>query len=639
MKRNRLYLLLIPALLIAVALAYRYQSHKRPASLYPQGLPDTALKNFELFDTESHSHELYRYADQRAIVIISQGLDCPGVLKSATTIADLAKKFAPRGVALLGLNPNLHDSKEAIAQEAKQYSMTWPILRDPSQMVARELGFVSTAEAVVIDTRSWQIAYRGPIDDRLEFGALKGEAKNNYLADALEAVLAGNAVKNSGLRARGCVITYRKDNTPAVYSGEIGKIITTKCVYCHSESGRMKPYFTGYESVRGWSAMIRQTVMTGKMPFWGIDSDPEEFTFDRSLSPEEKRLLITWIDDNMPRGGVEDPVTKFVPTRNNEPDPGAAFVAEMKEEVQVPATGLMDYGYFDIGVVPRDMWVNVTEAFTTNPEAMHHATLNVTPSPLSTYQKIARKMEKITAESGNFPGDGIWLSRAMKFEESRLKRENAPIPPGSPYKNHEVIRFSVYSMYGRNNKRVVPKNTARFLPKGYHLILETHHHETGKPEREKSKVYFYETKKTPKLKVLRSFDQVGADVIIPPFAKNFRYDLPAFVAEKDISLLGCSNHLHTRGKEFHAWAELPDKSVKKILAISAFAYNWHTAAPVFFNKPLRFPAGTKIRSYALIDNSATNPYNPDPSAKIVFGQTLNDHEMPKFQCAYYFDKE
>lgn len=638
MKRPWLFLTLTLTSLIAVGLAYRYQAQNKPASLFPQGLPDTALKNFELYDTESHSHELYRYADRRAIVFISQGLDCPGVQKSAATIAELAKTFAPRGVALFGLNPNLHDSKEDIAQEARQFSMTWPILRDPSQLVARALGFTSTAEAVVIDTHSWQVVYRGPIDDRLEFGTLKGASKNNYLADALEAVLAGNAVKNSGLRARGCVITYRKDDVAPTYSGEIGKILKTKCVSCHSESGAMKPYFTGYESVRGWSAMIRQTVMTGQMPLWGIDSKPDEFTIDRSLTPEEKRLLITWIDNNMPRGTTADPISEFVPTKNREPDPGAAFIAEMKEEVVVPPSGLMDYGYFEIGRVPRDMWVSSVEGFTSNPGAMHHATLNVTPSSLSAYKELARQLEE-SKESGSFPGEGVWLSRAMRFEEGVLRKKNVPPPPGSPYRNHELIRFSVYSMYGRNNKRTFPKNTARFLPKGYYLILETHHHETGKQEREKSTVYFYEAKKSAAQKTMRSFDQVGASVVVPPYERNFRYDLPPFEVSQNSTLLGCSAHLHARGKEFHAWAELPDKSVKRVIAISSFLFSWHTAAPVFFTEPLRLPAGTRIHSYAILDNSATNPYNPDPSAEIQFGQTLNNHEMPKFQCAYYFDKE
>ena len=59
---------------------------------------------------------------------------------------------------------------------------------------------------------------------------------------------------------------------------------------------------------------------------------------------------------------------------------------------------------------------------------------------------------------------------------------------------------------------------------------------------------------------------------------------------------------------------------------------------MFFEKPVFLPAGSKILSYAVIDNSATNPYNPNPDETIAFGETLDKHEMPKIQCIFYDGK-
>lgn len=627
------------AFALAAALGISWAVHsrigRRGTSSFPQNLPPTALANFELFDAEGHGHELYRMADKRAVVIFSQFVSCPGVQKGAAALAELEKQFSPRAVQFLGIDPVEGDSRDEILEEAKAYGMTWPILRDPSQQVAKQLGFVSTAEVVVIDTSTWTIAYKGPIDDRLEFGMSKGATRNSYLKDALTALLAGRKVEKSGLRARGCAITYRQDPESVMYTGEAGRIIRDRCVSCHSEAGDTKPYFTGYESLTSWAAMIRQTVMTGKMPIWGIDSDPGEFKNDNSLRPEEKRRLVEWLDANMPRGEGKDPIAGFAPKVSRNPDPGATFVAEMKEEAVVPPEGFMEYNYYDIGQVPRDMWVSAVEAFSSNPKAMHHATLNVTPYPLSHYQGLADRMARNPEEAKEAPGSKIWMGRAMKFEEKQLQVTNAPLPKNSPYAKHELIRFSVYSTYGRNNKRILSKNTARFLPKDYYLILETHHHGTGKPEKEKTNVYFYETKRTPATKALRRFDQIGSEVEVPPYARNFRYDLPTYSVAGDLTLTACNAHMHIRGRELHAWAELPDGAKKRILTVPAFDYTWHSAAQMFFEKPVFLPAGSRILSYAVIDNSATNPYNPDPGASIAFGETLDKHEMPKLQCVFY----
>jgi hypothetical protein len=50
-----------------------------------------------------------------------------------------------------------------------------------------------------------------------------------------------------------------------------------------------------------------------------------------------------------------------------------------------------------------------------------------------------------------------------------------------------------------------------------------------------------------------------------------------------------------------------------------------------FDKPLEIPAGSKIRSMAWYDNSASNKHNPDPSINVKWGdQTWEEMQYTGF---------
>ena len=80
--------------------------------------------------------------------------------------------------------------------EGRPGSADLPVLADELQLVGRALGVTTTAEAFVIDTKTWTIAYHGPIDD--SFAQKKNKKAN--LTVALNAVLAGN--DRAGRRSR-----------------------------------------------------------------------------------------------------------------------------------------------------------------------------------------------------------------------------------------------------------------------------------------------------------------------------------------------------------------------------------------------------------------------------------------------------
>ena len=155
--------------------------------------PGRKVDNFRLLDQRGKSHELYYLSDMKAVVIMVQGNGCPIVRQALPALAEVRAKYRSQGVEFLLLNSNLQDTRELVAKEADEFKIDFPILLDESQLIGEALGVVRTSEVFVIDPKDWKLKYRGPMDDRLSYERQR-PAKNHYLTDALDAVLAGKPV-------------------------------------------------------------------------------------------------------------------------------------------------------------------------------------------------------------------------------------------------------------------------------------------------------------------------------------------------------------------------------------------------------------------------------------------------------------
>jgi peroxiredoxin len=171
--------------------------------------PGAVVKNFQLTDQYGKAHELRDAADAKALVIMIHGNGCPIVRQAVPALKDIRSKYQSQGVAFLLLNSNQQDTREFIASEAKEFSMDFPILVDGErQHVGEALGVVRTSEVFVIDPRTWKLMFRGPIDDRLSYEKQRPAASHHYLADALDAIIAGQPVKVARADGVGCIVNF-----------------------------------------------------------------------------------------------------------------------------------------------------------------------------------------------------------------------------------------------------------------------------------------------------------------------------------------------------------------------------------------------------------------------------------------------
>ena len=78
-----------------------------------------------------------------------------------------------------------------------------------------------------------------------------------------------------------------------------------------------------------------------------------------------------------------------------------------------------------------------------------------------------------------------------------------------------------------------------------------------------------------------------------------------------------SPHMHVRGKAFEYIATFPDGRTETLLRVPQYDFNWqHTYKPV---NPVDLTKGTVLKVVGWFDNSANNPYNPDPKAEVFWG--------------------
>jgi peroxiredoxin len=169
--------------------------------------PGQKIDNFRLTDQRGQPHALYDLANKKAVVIMVQGNGCPIVRQALPALAEVRAKYREQDVEFLLLNSNLQDKRELVAKEASEFKIDFPILLDQTQSVGEALGVVRTSEVFVIEPKTWKLAYRGPMDDRLSYERQR-PAKNHYLTDALDAIVAGQPVKTPKADGVGCLVNF-----------------------------------------------------------------------------------------------------------------------------------------------------------------------------------------------------------------------------------------------------------------------------------------------------------------------------------------------------------------------------------------------------------------------------------------------
>ncbi|MEM1055899.1 MAG: redoxin domain-containing protein [Bacteroidota bacterium] len=536
------------------------------------------VPDFGLYDSNGAFHTLSYYSDAPAVVLFVQGNGCPIARHAAPAFQDIRDRFEPEGVVFFMLNASLQDDRRSINAEVETFGLDVPILVDEDQLVAQALEVRRTAEAIVVDGRTQRIVYRGPVDDRLGYESQRAEATTHYLADALRAHLSGVLPEVRVVPPKGCLLALPERETAPTYTGEIASILETKCQACH-QSGGIGPWaMTDYETVRGWAPMIREVVMTRRMPPWQADPSVGHLASERVLTDAERRAIVEWVDAGAPRGDGGDPFAE----RIREPLPewplGPPDLVLTLPPQSIPATGVVDYRYETVDIeLDRDEWVRAVDIRPGTPAVLHHA-IAVVEHP----------------DVGSAPrGKNRW--RDDMLEGYSPGSVPTPFPDGS----------------------------ARLLPAGSSLALQLHYVTIGRALTDSIRVGLYLAGEPPE-RQHASLAPRPRRLDIPAGDPAYRASA-AIVLEDSVLLHSVRPHMHYRGAEVRYEVVYPGGRRDTLVSVPQYSFNWQHRYEMA--EPLSLPRGTRLECHARFDNSSRNPLNPDPSRSVRWGRKSTDEML------------
>jgi hypothetical protein len=333
---------------------------------------------------------------------------------------------------------------------------------------------------------------------------------------------------------------------------------------------------SSHAMVKGWSPMMREVVMTRRMPPGQIDGHVGKPLKDvAGLSVDEQQKLIQWIDQGAPKDGAADPLAALT-FSNAKYSLGEPDIVLSVPPQTIPATGVIDYRYVPVELnLDRDVWIRGIEFVPGDRQVLHH---------VITY--LSSPADKSDVEEAEEQGQNL-----------------GGFAPGRQPDTFE-------------------DNSGRLIPAGSNLLLQMHYTTSGRETVDATEVGLFLHDEPPAY-VMSGGVAGQRRFIIPPGAKEHKLRGEQLI-EKDAYLYEMMPHMHFRGKYMSYTAEYPDGTSELLLSVPKYDFNWQFKYQL--QEPLFMPSGTKLVAEGAMDNSDRNPGNPDPTRPVFFGlQTM--HEM------------
>lgn len=379
---------------------------------------------------------------------------------------------------------------------------------------------------------------------------------------------------------------------PVTFNKEILPIFQKRCQECHRPGDVAPMALMNFKDSRPWAKSIKAAVLSKKMPPWFADNSKQHYLNDRSLSQTEIDTIVKWVDAGTPEGDAKDapaPLQFVEGWAMGKPD----LVVEMPKAFHVPATGQVEYQYVIIPTgLKEDKWVVAAEVRPGDRKVMHHVITQVR-EPGNTWMADMKPGVVFVPPKGN--GRGGQLSGGL----------NGYVPG-------QVIR---------------PANEGphrgTLLKAGSDIVFQLHYTPNGKETDDQTKIGLIFAKEPPTEKLMGG-NSALMRLSIPANTSDVKFTAVSTIPV-DGDLVSMMPHAHVRGKAFEYKITRPDGSSEIALSVPKYDFNWQLT--YWLEKPIHMPKGTKVELTAWYDNSANNPYNPDPNKEVHWGEQTTEEMM------------
>ena len=168
------------------------------------------LKDLELADISGKNITLANAKGDAGTLVVFSCNTCPWVIRWEDRYVSLANTYAQKGIGMITVNSNAarfggEDSLEEMLEHAKNKGYNFPYAQDPESELATAFGATKTPHIYLFNGDD-KLVYRGAIDDNAK-NAKKVDVP--FLANAIDALLAGNPINPQTTKALGCSIKFK----------------------------------------------------------------------------------------------------------------------------------------------------------------------------------------------------------------------------------------------------------------------------------------------------------------------------------------------------------------------------------------------------------------------------------------------
>jgi mono/diheme cytochrome c family protein len=434
-------------------------------------------------------------------------------------------------------------------------------------------------------------------------------AQNDLGSRRFRLLMFGFLATVSGLVASGAVSA--QSGPPAgdvTFTKDIAPILQRSCQQCHHPEGVAPMSLVTYQDVRPWARSIKMRTglrsQRGAMPPWFVEKNIgiQKFKNDPSLNDEEVAKIAKWADSGAPQGNPENMPAPLQFDTSDKWTIGEPDLVLRSPEVIVPAVGPDRWG--DIGLVPTGLT-----------EDRYASAVEV------------REVNDIPKSGGTQTVGGRFVFHHMTYS-STVQGERAPGAAdegATSWPIHEVGR----------NADIFPADAGRLLAANSALALSAGHlHSNGRETKAHLEFAFKFFPKGYKPLYRRSTMSLGNSMDIDARPNQPNQELHAYaVLQEPTKIITFEPHMHASGVRMCMEAIWGDHI--QMLNCVGYDHNWVKQYVYADDAAPLLPAGTVLHSIMWHNNTASNPFNPDPDAQITYGQRTID-EMASAWISWYF---
>ena len=166
------------------------------------------FKGLEGVDGKKVSLDEFKAA--KVLIVCFHCNECPVATDYQDRYIEFVKKYQDQGVAFVAINCDIisveDENLKTMKARAEEKKYNFPYLIDPTGKLADEYTAKATPHLFVFDAQR-KLQYSGAFDDKQK----REKVTKNYLADAVDALLAGKVPAVPKTKAFGCGIRNKPD--------------------------------------------------------------------------------------------------------------------------------------------------------------------------------------------------------------------------------------------------------------------------------------------------------------------------------------------------------------------------------------------------------------------------------------------